>query len=148
MGFAAATTNPFTVNIAQSIAGLPLNSAMGFRILFFVCCMTVTLVYMLRYGAKVRANPDASYVADVGFEIDDEVEPPALTRAHVAIVVACVAIFLFILWAVQAKGWWLPKMMRSGKRALSSRTLAKDDSKRALSAYTPGSRSCINMSTS
>jgi uncharacterized ion transporter superfamily protein YfcC len=110
VGFAAATTNPFTVNIAQSIAGIPLNSAMGVRILFFICCMAVTLVYMLRYGARVRANPDASFVADVDFEIDDEVEPPSLTRAHIAIVVACVAIFVFILWAVQARGWWLPEM--------------------------------------
>jgi len=110
VGFAAATTNPFTVNIAQSIAGLPLNSAMGFRILFFICAMAVTIVYMLRYGAKVRANPEASYVADVGFEIDDEVEPPALTRAHIVTVVACIAIFGFILWAVQARGWWLPEM--------------------------------------
>jgi uncharacterized ion transporter superfamily protein YfcC len=39
VGFAAATTNPFTVNIAQEIAGLPLNSAIPFRLLFFVCCM-------------------------------------------------------------------------------------------------------------
>jgi uncharacterized ion transporter superfamily protein YfcC len=110
VGFAAATTNPFTVNIAQSIAGLPLNSAMGFRIVFFVCCMAVTLGYVLRYGARVRSNPSASYVADVDFELDEAAEPPPLNRGHVATVVACVAIFAFILWAVQARGWWLPEM--------------------------------------
>ncbi len=110
VGFAAATTNPFTVNIAQSIAGLPLNSAIGFRLAFFACCMTVTIVYMLRYGARVRRDPSASYVAGVDAEIDHDVEPPQLTGAHVVTVVACVGIFGFILWAVQARGWWLPEM--------------------------------------
>jgi uncharacterized ion transporter superfamily protein YfcC len=110
VGFAAATTNPFTVNIAQSIAGLPLNSAIGFRLAFFACCMTVTIVYMLRYGARVRRDPSASYVAGVDAEVDHDVEPPRLTAAHVVTVVACIGIFAFILWAVQARGWWLPEM--------------------------------------
>ncbi len=110
VGFAAATTNPFTVNIAQSIAGLPLNSAIGFRLAFFACCMAVTIVYMLRYGAKVRRDPAASYVADVEIDIDEKIAPPELTKAHIAIVAACTAIFVFILWAVQSMGWWLPEM--------------------------------------
>ncbi len=110
VGFAAATTNPFTVNIAQSIAGLPLNSAMGFRIAFFAACMAVTLIYMLRYGARIRKDPTASYLDNTDFELDNEVEPPALNRAHLTTVVACIAIFVFILWAVQARGWWLPEM--------------------------------------
>ena len=110
VGFAAATTNPFTVNIAQSIAGLPLNSAIGFRLTFFAFCMAVTIVYMLRYGARVRRDPAASYVADIEADIDQDIAPPRLTKAHVAIVAACTAIFVFILWAVQAMGWWLPEM--------------------------------------
>ena len=110
VGFAAATTNPFTVNIAQSIAGLPLNSAISFRLLFFACCMAVTIVYMLRYGAKIRRDPSASYIAGEDFDIDEAVEPPKLTRSHLTIVAACIAIFVFILWAVQARGWWLPEM--------------------------------------
>lgn len=112
VGFAAATTNPFTVNIAQGIAGVPLNSAIGFRLVFFVCCMVVTLLYMLRYGAKVRRDPSASLMADDDFDIGDDgqAEAPALTRSHVAILASCAAIFVFILYAVQEMGWWLPEM--------------------------------------
>ncbi len=111
VGFAAATTNPFTVNIAQEIAGLPLNSAMSFRLLFFVACMTVTLVYMLRYGSRIRRDPSMSLMADDDFELPtDDVEPPALRPAHVVILVACIAIFVFILYAVQEMGWWLTQM--------------------------------------
>jgi len=111
VGFAAATTNPFTVNIAQDIAGVPLNSAIGFRLVFFGCCMAVTLIYVLRYGAKVRRDPEASIMAGDTFELaDQDSAPPALTRSHVAILVSCAAIFVFILYAVQEMGWWLPEM--------------------------------------
>ena len=110
VGFAAATTNPFTVNIAQSIAGLPLNSAIGFRLAFFACSMAVTIIYMLRYGAKVRRDPAASYIAGIEIDIDENVAPPTLTKSHIAIVAACTLIFVFILWAVHSMGWWLPEM--------------------------------------
>ena len=111
VGFAAATTNPFTVNIAQGIAGVPLNSAIGFRLVFFVCAMALTLVYMLRYGAKVRRDPSASLMAGDEVELPTEdVVPPVLRPAHIATLVACAAIFVFILYAVQEMGWWLPQM--------------------------------------
>jgi uncharacterized ion transporter superfamily protein YfcC len=111
VGFAAATTNPFTVNIAQEIAGLPLNSAIGFRLLFLVACLTLTLVYMLRYGSRVRQDPSTSFMAGDSFLLPtDTAEPPLLSRSHVAILVACTAIFVFILYAVQEMGWWLTQM--------------------------------------
>ena len=111
VGFAAATTNPFTVNIAQEIAGLPLNSAIPFRLLFLIACLAVTLVYMLRYGSRIRRDPSTSLMGDDDFVLPtDNVEPPPLKGAHVVILVACVAIFVFILYAVQEMGWWLTQM--------------------------------------
>jgi uncharacterized ion transporter superfamily protein YfcC len=111
VGFAAATTNPFTVNIAQGIAELPLNSALGFRLVFLVCCLTVTLVYMLRYGSAIRRDPSASIMADDDFELPaDFAAPPRLRPRHLVTLAACVGIFAFILYAVQAMGWWLVEM--------------------------------------
>ncbi len=111
VGFAAATTNPFTVNIAQGIAGVPLNSAIGFRLVFFACCMAVTLAYVLRYGSKVRRDPSASIMAGDEAELSEqEVTVPSLRTAHIVTLVACAAIFVFILYAVQEMGWWLPEM--------------------------------------
>ncbi len=111
VGFAAATTNPFTVNIAQGIAELPLNSAIPFRLVFLVCAMTVTLTYVLRYAARMHRDPSASIMADDPFELTDYAsERPELKRSHVAILIACIAIFGFILYAVQTMGWWLAEM--------------------------------------
>ena len=109
VGFAAATTNPFTVNIAQSIAELPLNSALGFRLLFLVCCLTLTIVYVLRYGARVKRDPSASIMAGDDFEIEAP-EAGRLNRRHVLLLVCCVAIFGFMLYAVQELGWWMGEM--------------------------------------
>ena len=111
VGFAAATTNPFTVNIAQGIAGLPLNSEIPFRLVFFACCMSVTLIHMLRYGQRIRRDPATSHMGDDPFQLPtDGVEPPPLRTAHLVILVSCIAIFAFILFAVQEMGWWLTQM--------------------------------------
>jgi uncharacterized ion transporter superfamily protein YfcC len=67
-GFAASTTNPFTVSVAQGIAEVPLHSGMGLRVAFLACALTTSIVYLLRYGAKVRRDPTASLVADVPWE--------------------------------------------------------------------------------
>jgi uncharacterized ion transporter superfamily protein YfcC len=69
VGFAAATTNPFTVNIANGIAELPPNHGIPFRLVFFACCMTVTIAYVLRYGRKLRRDPAASLMADDEFDL-------------------------------------------------------------------------------
>ena len=42
MGFSAAVTNPFTIGIAQEIAGLPLFSGFFFRILIF---LTIYIIF-------------------------------------------------------------------------------------------------------
>jgi uncharacterized ion transporter superfamily protein YfcC len=111
VGFAAATTNPFTVNVAQEIAGLPLNSAIPFRLAFLACCLTVTLIYMLRYGTRIRRDPSTSFMADDEFVLPtDNAQPPPLRAAHLVTLAACIAIFGFILYAVQEMGWWLTEM--------------------------------------
>jgi uncharacterized ion transporter superfamily protein YfcC len=137
VGFAAATTNPFTVNIAQNIAELPLNSAIPFRLAFFACCMVVTLIYVLRYGAKIRKHPAASIMGDDDFILPDEhADTPDLDRRHVIIVAACVAIFAFILYAVQGLGWWIPEMaggfLLMGMVAIAVARLPLSDATRAF----------------
>lgn len=112
IGFAAATTNPFTVNIAQNIAEVPLNSGWQFRVVFFIVAMTVTLVHILRYGAKVKRDPSQSLVADVDAEVDVDAfgEMPDFTGRHLTILGVCLAIFIGIMVAVQSLGWWLNDM--------------------------------------
>jgi uncharacterized ion transporter superfamily protein YfcC len=110
VGFAAATTNPFTVNVAQGIAELPLNSGMGLRLVFFAVAMAVTLRYILRYGARVRHDRAASVMPDDPFELEHTVEKESFTGRHKAILLLGAAIFGLIVYAVQSFGWWMAEM--------------------------------------
>lgn len=59
-GFAGAFLNPFTVGIAQGIAGLPLFSGIAYRLISYVIILTVSIVYVYRYANKIQKNPELS----------------------------------------------------------------------------------------
>jgi uncharacterized ion transporter superfamily protein YfcC len=117
VGFAAATTNPFTVNIAQGIAELPLNSGIGLRLAFFALAMTLAIVHVLRYGARIRRDPSASLVP-----ADDAAAPAVVSptgglpdagdfdRRHRLALAAAVVIFAVLLYGVQRFGWWMDEL--------------------------------------
>ncbi|MFH2051577.1 MAG: AbgT family transporter [bacterium] len=111
VGFAASTTNPFTVNVAQGIAEIPLSSGLTLRIAFFFCALFVALVYVLRYGARIRREPSRSLMAGDPFELEGEhAGADDYGHHHTAIIVVCGLLFLFILYAVQRYGWWMADM--------------------------------------
>lgn len=112
VGFAAATTNPFTVQIAQGIAEVPLASDLGFRLVFFAVCMAWTIGYMLWYGRRIRRDPAASFLQqEKDFAIKGLGEVHTTLRAsHVWTVVLCGLIFAGLVYAMQAEGWWLAEM--------------------------------------
>jgi len=110
-GFAAATTNPFTVNIAQGIAEIPLNSGMGFRIIFFITALTVTIIFLLRYGAKIKKDPKKSIMPEDNFELSEHsFEKVEFKKEHLIILIAGAGLFGFIVFAVQEFGWWINEM--------------------------------------
>lgn len=59
-GFAGAFLNPFTVGIAQGIAGLPLFSGIGYRLISYAIILAVAIVYVYRYANKIQKNPELS----------------------------------------------------------------------------------------
>ena len=67
-GFAAAFFNPFTVGISQSIAGIPLYSGLGYRLVSWVIGTTVTIAYVMWYARRIKRNPELSPVRDIDLE--------------------------------------------------------------------------------
>lgn len=53
-GFAAGVCNPFTVGVAQQLAGLPMFSGMWFRLLGFVLIYGLLLMFLQRYAKKIE----------------------------------------------------------------------------------------------
>jgi uncharacterized ion transporter superfamily protein YfcC len=62
VGFSAAVTNPFSIGVAQKIAGLPLFSGAGLRVLIFFTMYGVFAVFLVRYARSVERNPQSSPV--------------------------------------------------------------------------------------
>ena len=64
LGFAGAILNPFTIGIAQGLAGLPLFSGIEYRAFCWVIINLFGFVWILRYANRVKRNPKLSIVYD------------------------------------------------------------------------------------
>jgi len=80
LGFSAAITNPFTIGVAQELAGLPLFSGSWFRIPIFIAIYTAFAVFLVRYAKKVERNPEASLVYDETKANQEKFKPLDLSR--------------------------------------------------------------------
>ncbi len=62
IGFAAAFLNPFNVGIAQGIAGVPVFSGIGFRIIVWLLATAITIAFLMWYAARIKRQPELSPV--------------------------------------------------------------------------------------
>jgi uncharacterized ion transporter superfamily protein YfcC len=110
-GYGVAIMNPFTLIIAQNVAGLEETSGMGFRLILWVVFLAIGLHHVLRYANKVRQDPSKSLVADI--EQDGrhrETTRVPLTGVHVAVLVAIGLALAALIWGLKTKGWYLVEM--------------------------------------
>ncbi|WP_245837196.1 YfcC family protein [Virgibacillus phasianinus] len=72
VGFNTSFMSPFTVLIAQDIAGLPLYSGIIFRCIMTVVVFAGTLAYILWYIKRVKNDPSKSLMGENRFPKGDE----------------------------------------------------------------------------
>ncbi len=60
VGFATAFFNPFTVQIAQRLAGVPLLSGWEYRVGIWAGVTALTIAWVLRHAERVRKDPASS----------------------------------------------------------------------------------------
>ena len=58
-GFASGVCNPFTVGVAQSLAGLPMFSGIWLRLVSFALIYVLLLVFLMRHAKKVDTQEGA-----------------------------------------------------------------------------------------
>ena len=83
-GFNVGFINPYTVGIAQSIAGLPLFSGMLFRIIVFVIIVGITIYYTWRYAKGNFGDPSKSLmgILDNSEDSSEELIAPFYTPSQ------------------------------------------------------------------
>ena len=110
VGYACAAINPFTVQIAQRIAGIELTSGQGLRWVLLLVCLAVGVDHLLRYVNRLRQNPQSSLVADVvsaSFQTRADVE---FTPRRAAVIAAFVAAIGLFVYGVGAYDWYLTEL--------------------------------------
>ncbi len=112
VGFACGLTNPYNVGIAQAIAGVPLYSGIGFRIVCFVVFMTVTSLVIMRYAYRLKKDPTSSlsYEEDLENRAKRHVDPAAgevyeMTTRRAFALVLTVAGFVILMVGLMKFGW-------------------------------------------
>lgn len=111
-GFAAAFLNPFTVGVAQGIAGLPIFSGLLPRVVFWVIFVAVSITYVTWYAVKVRRNPESSIVHGADRQRTDiqPIESVALTGRQVSILVVLGLTVVALAGGVMALGWYIAEI--------------------------------------
>lgn len=108
VGFMASTLNPYTVAIAQAIAEVPLYSALPFRMLCFVVFMGISILYVMRYAAKVKRDPTSSTVYGdhcVHAQGGVAMEGDALTWRHGLVLLDLVVTLAVLMVGLVWHGW-------------------------------------------
>jgi len=79
-GFSAAVANPFSIGTAQRLAGVPVLSGAGFRLVAFACIYALYLVFMIAYVRRLEAGkPSAVRTVQ---EAEDGTEAAGTSAAH------------------------------------------------------------------
>lgn len=59
-GFSAGICNPFTIGVAQEVAGLPMFSGMWFRMLAFILVYSLLMAFLIWYAKKIEKPVDVT----------------------------------------------------------------------------------------
>jgi uncharacterized ion transporter superfamily protein YfcC len=113
-GFAGAFFNPFTVGIAQGIAGLPLYSGLGYRLIVWAGGTAIAIAVVMRYAARVRKDPKISptYEEDVEKRAKLQVggsviEKLRLTAAHKRVLAVFALGFGVMVFGILKYHWFI-----------------------------------------
>ena len=112
IGYGAAAFNQYTVVVAQGVADLPTYSGWQVRMGILLPFVLIGTHHVYSYSRKVQLNPSFSLLSDV--EPPDAGAPPkeypALTVAHVAILISFITALGVAVWGIATKGWYLTEL--------------------------------------
>lgn len=112
VGFASATTNPFTIGIAQTFGDLPMFSGLSYRWIIFVVFYLVAVILVMRYALKVKKDPTKSILYGMDYsafqvEKNDDVK---FTTRHKILMLGMVVTVGTIVFGSLKLGWYINEM--------------------------------------
>jgi uncharacterized ion transporter superfamily protein YfcC len=108
VGAMASTVNPFSIGVASEFAGVGIGDGIGLRWIGWAVLTTLTILYVVRYAERVKAQPDRSLV---GFPTEDaelvrkEESAANLTLTGRQKVILAITAFTFALLVFSVVPW-------------------------------------------
>lgn len=110
IGFGVAATNPFTVLVAQNVAGVVPASGVGYRLVLTAVFLPIGIHHVWRYARQVAADPSRSHVADIAPPPGTSLDTAAMTTRHwVALAILGGALVLMVVGLTRWH-WYLVEM--------------------------------------
>jgi uncharacterized ion transporter superfamily protein YfcC len=112
VGYGCAALNPFTVLVAQEVAGVAPASGALFRVIFMLAAVAIGVLHITRYARRIQKDPTRSLVRDIdyskGYETPTDVR---LTPSRIAVLGLFVAAIVLIVYGVGVHHWWFDYLM-------------------------------------
>lgn len=114
LGFATSWMNPFSVAIAQGIAGVPILSGMTFRIFMWAGFTLIGIFFTMLYAKRIKANPLASY----SYHSDDYIRNKKTDEnaeirwcfGDTLVILTVFATTIWVVWGVVMHAWYIPEI--------------------------------------
>ncbi len=115
IGFATSWMNPFSVAIAQGIAGIPVLSGAGFRIAMWAVFTIFGIVFTMLYARKIKKDPfkSVAYESDEYYRNDianQEKIDHKFKLADALVLLTILGGMIWVVWGVTTKGYYIPEI--------------------------------------
>ena len=115
VGNAVSWMSPFSVAVAQGIAGVPVLSGATFRLIMWFVVTVASAGFMMVYAERIRRNPQSSVVYEGDAYFRDRLdsvpeEKREFSLGHKLILLEMLAVLIWIIWGVTQKGFYIPEI--------------------------------------
>jgi len=116
IGSMCSTINPFATIIASDAAGINWTTGLNNRIIMLVVCLTITIIYILRYAKRVKNDPSKSLIYDQKealeelFGINTQNTTTEFTNRLRLIITVFTLCFIVMIVGVSFLDWWFVEM--------------------------------------
>ena len=116
MGYAASTINPFSVLIAQGVAGIKGNPQLIFRMMQFVIIMTIIIGFTIFRAIKIKAHPEKSVTFENdklfrrNFSNEDKNDEETFTARQRGVLIIFLIGLCVVVFGLIKFGWYMNEL--------------------------------------
>jgi len=115
VGVLGSTINAFSTVIASDAAGVSFADGLVLRLIILLVAWAATVAFVMRYAAKVKADPSKSLVFDrkatnEAHFLKEATDEATFTGLHKLVLVLFGLTFAVMIWGVSSGGWWMAQM--------------------------------------